>query len=272
MFRMDKKSFEEKTSEFSKNLVVGFVKKLLVFQNLDSTNQTAKDLARGGAEEGTVIFAYTQSKGRGRFERIWQSPEGGVYVSLILRPSIDPEKVSLLPIGAALVLAKTIESYGLHPTIKWPNDVRVNGKKIAGILLESEINGNTLNYVIVGIGVNVNIDSRLLSDDIRLHSTSLKSEIGTTVDYFEFLRRFFREFDEFYHRFTKQQYDMIVEEWKSYSDTLGKVLRIQTSIESIQGTAFDVDQSGFLLLRTEKGDIKKILSGDCLYLDELDHT
>lgn len=269
---MDKKSFIEKSSEFSKNLAVGFVKKLLVFQNLDSTNLTAKDLARGGAEEGTVILAQTQRKGRGRFDRSWQSPEGGVYLSLILRPHIVPEKVSLLPIGAALVVAKTIESYGLHPTIKWPNDVRVNGKKIAGILLESEINGNTLTYVIVGIGVNVNIDSRLLSDDIRLRSTSLKTEIGATVEYFEFLGRFFREFDEFYHRFMKQQYDKIIEEWKSYSDTLGKVIRIQTSVSSIQGTAIAVDQSGFLLLRTEKGDIQKILSGDCLYFDELDHT
>lgn len=269
---MDKKSFIEKSSEFSKNLAVGFVKKLLVFQSLDSTNLTAKDLARGGAEEGTVILAQTQRKGRGRFDRRWQSPEGGVYVSLILRPHIDPEKVSLLPIGAALVVAKTIESYGLHPTIKWPNDVRVNSKKIAGILLESEINGNTLTCVIVGIGVNVNIDSRLLSDDIRLRSTSLKTEIGATVEYFEFLGRFFREFDEFYHRFMKQQYDKIIEEWKSYSDTLGKVIRIQTPVALIQGIAFDVDQSGFLLLRTEKGDIQKILSGDCLYFDELDHT
>ncbi len=269
---MDKKSFEEKSSEFSKNLAVGFVKKLLVFKNLDSTNLTAKDLARDGAEEGTVILAQKQRKGRGRFDRIWQSPKGGVYVSLILRPHINPEKVSLLPIGAALVVAKTIESYGLHPTIKWPNDVRVNGKKIAGILLESEIKGDTLNYVIVGIGVNVNIDSRLLSADIRLRSTSLKSEIGTTVEFFDFLRRFFREFDAFYHRFKKEQYDEIIEEWKSYSDTLGKVIRIQTSLASIQGTAFDVDQSGFLLLRTEKEGIKKILSGDCLYFDELDHT
>lgn len=269
---MDKKSFEEKSSEFSKNLAVGFVKKLLVFQSLDSTNLTAKGLARDGAEEGTVILAQTQRKGRGRFDRRWQSPHGGVYVSLILRPQIDPEKVSLLPIGAALVVAKTIESYGLHPTIKWPNDVRVNAKKIAGILLESEIKGHILDYVIIGIGINVNIDPRMLSDDIHLRSTSLISEIGTTVEYFEFLRRFFKEFSDFYHRFTKKQYKTIIEEWKSYSDTLGKVIRIQTPVASIQGTAIDVDQSGFLLLKTEKGYIQKILSGDCLYFDELDHT
>lgn len=269
---MHKKSFEAKSTEFAKNLAVDFVKKLLVFKNLDSTNRTARDLAHAGADEGTVILAQTQSKGRGRFDRVWQSPEGGVYVSLILRPCISPEKVSVLPIGVALVVAKTVESYGLHPTIKWPNDVRINRKKIAGILLESEIKRNTINYVIVGIGINLNVDSSNLSSDIRLHSTSMKSEIGTVVDYYEFLRRFFRQFEDFYHRFTEQQYDQIIQEWKSYSDTLGKKIRIQTTTESIQGTAFDVDPSGFLLLRTEKGDTKKILSGDCLYFDELDHT
>lgn len=269
---MDETSFDKKSTEFSKNLAVDVVKKLLVFENLDSTNRTAKDLARGGAEEGTVVLAQTQSKGRGRFDRVWQSPKGGVYVSFILRPHIAPEKVSLLPIGAALVVAKTIESYGLHPTIKWPNDVRVNRKKIAGILLESEIKTDTIDFVIVGIGMNLNIDSCTLSADIRVRSTSMKSETGAEVEYYEFLRRFFKEFDEFYHRFTKQQHSKILQEWKSYSDTLGKEIRIQTSTESIQGTAFDVDQSGFLLLKTEKGEIKKILSGDCLYLDELDHT
>ncbi len=269
---MDETSFDKKSMEFSKTLAVDVVKKLLVFENLDSTNRTAKDLARGGAEEGTVVLAQTQSKGRGRFDRVWQSPEGGVYVSFILRPHIAPEKVSLLPIGAALVVAKTIESYGLHPTIKWPNDVRVNRKKIAGILLESEIKADTIDFVIIGIGMNLNIDSCTLSADIRVRSTSMKSETGAEVEYYEFLRRFFREFDEFYHRFTKQQHSQILQEWKSYSDTLGKEIRIQTSTEAIQGTAFDVDQSGFLLLKTERGAIKKILSGDCLYLDELDHT
>lgn len=269
---MDEKTFEKAVMDFSKNLSVDVVKNLLFFKNVDSTNSVAKDLARGGAKEGTVILAQTQQKGRGRFNRVWQSPEGGVYVSFILRPQIPAEKVSLLPLGAALVVARSVESYGLRPTIKWPNDVRMNGKKISGILCESDIEAEAIQYVIVGIGINLNIATRALSSDIRLGSTSLMSELGKTVDYFEFLERFFRGFNEFYLRFTRHHYEQILDEWKRYTDTLGREIRLQTSKESLQGTAFDVDASGFLLLRTEQGETKKVLSGDCLYVDELDHA
>jgi BirA family biotin operon repressor/biotin-[acetyl-CoA-carboxylase] ligase len=153
---MKERAFVKKTREFSKRLHIDVVKNLLVFDELDSTNSTAKELALAGAEEGTVVLARTQNQGRGRFDRIWQSPEGGIYLSFILRPKVSAEKTSLLPFVAALALTKTIDSYGLHATIKWPNDVRVNGKKIAGILLESEVIGHSSNYVVVGIGMNLN--------------------------------------------------------------------------------------------------------------------
>lgn len=266
---MIEETFIRKTEEFSKNLSVDFVKKLFVFGTLDSTNTMAKDLARAGAAEGTVVIAQTQGQGRGRFDRIWQSPEGGMYLSLILRPQEQAKKASLLPFVAALAVAKTIDVYGVHATIKWPNDVQVNSKKIAGILLESEINGNTINYIVVGIGINVNIDVKMLSPDIRSKSTSLIRELGHPIDYHKFLRAFFVQFDTFYALFKKRKYQTIIDEWKSNSDTVGKVIQIQTLTETIQGIALDVDQSGFLLVRTEKEGIKKIVSGDCLYFDEL---
>lgn len=269
---MIEEMFIRKTKEFSKNLSVDFVKKLFVFGTLDSTNSMAKDLARAGAVEGTVVIAQTQGQGRGRFDRIWQSPEGGMYLSLILRPQEQVEKASLLPFVVALAVAKTIDGYGVHATIKWPNDVQVNSKKIAGILLESEINGNTIDYLVVGIGINVNIDIKMLSSDIWSKSTSLIREMGHPIDYHEFLRAFFVQFETFYALFKKHQYKKIIDEWKNNSDTLGKVIQIQTLTETIQGNAFDVDQSGFLLVRTEKGGIKKIVSGDCLYFNELNHV
>jgi BirA family transcriptional regulator, biotin operon repressor / biotin---[acetyl-CoA-carboxylase] ligase len=264
--------FVKKTVDFSKNLHIDFIKKLFVFDEVNSTNSTAKEFAQAGAEEGTIVIAQTQHFGRGRFDRIWQSPEGGVYLSIILRPKICTEKISLLPLVAALAVARTITLYGLHTTIKWPNDVQVNGKKIAGILLESEIKEHEVIYVVVGIGINLNIDRKDLTSDIQPRSTSMLHELVSPVDYHEFLRTFFIQFERVYSLFVDHQFEKITDEWKTHTDTLGKKIRVQTSTGTLQGLAFDIDPQGFLLLRTENGEIKKILSGDCLYMNELDHT
>jgi len=249
-----------------------FVKKPVVFDELDSTNLTAKALAKAGAEEGTVVIARTQSHGRGRFDRIWQSPLGGIYLSLVLRPSVPIQQASLLSFMTALVVAKTVRSYGPQAMIKWPNDVRVKGRKIAGILLESEGDGSKVDYVVVGVGINLSIDLKNLSSALQGKSTSLLNELPCPVDYYDFLKTFFRTFEHFYTVFQGQRYEEILTEWKAWSDTLGKRVKVKTMTGTLQGTAYDVDHSGFLLLRTEKGDTKKILSGDCLYFDELDHT
>ncbi len=264
--------FVKKTTDFSKNLHIDLVKKMLVFDEVDSTNIIAKELAQAGAEEGTVVIARKQHHGRGRFDRIWQSPDGGVYLSIILQPKKSTEKISLLPLVTALSVSRTIGLYSLDATIKWPNDVQVNGKKIAGILLESEIRGHEVIYVVVGIGINLNIDRKDLSPDIQPQSTSMLYELGSPVDYHEFLRTFFMQFDWIYSLFVDNQFQRIIDEWKIKTDTLGKTICVQTSTETLQGIAFDIDQSGFLLLRKENGEIKKILSGDCLYLNDLDPT
>lgn len=269
---MKDKTFVKKTREFSKNLHIEFIKKLLVFEKLDSTNGTAKDLARAGAEEGTIIIAQKQSRGRGRFDRMWQSPEGGVYLSLILRPHVSTQNASLLPFIAALAVAKTIDSYGLYPTIKWPNDVRVNRKKIAGILLESEMDSQTISYVVVGIGVNLNVDIKDLSEDIRSKSTSISNEIGRLIDYFEFLTTLLVQFEEYYKLLFESNYGQIINEWKKQSDTIGKKIQIETASEIIEGIACGIDEAGFLMVRTNDGLIKKIASGDCVYFDELQHA
>jgi len=269
---MKKSTFVKKTEEFSKHLQSNFVKQLVVFDELDSTNTTAKELAVAGAEEGTIVIARTQTHGRGRFDRVWQSPEGGVYLSLILRPIVPVEKTSLLPFVAALAVSSTLESYGVQATIKWPNDVRVKGKKIAGILLESEARGQTVNYVIIGIGVNLNMDLTVLPLDLQTRSTSLLSEVGTSVDIYEFLKKFFLQSDLFYTLFKEKQYDSLFDQWKTKTDTLGRIIQVQTSSGTVQGTAVDIDTSGFLLLKTKTGEIKKIMSGDCLYFDELHHA
>jgi BirA family biotin operon repressor/biotin-[acetyl-CoA-carboxylase] ligase len=269
---MKDRIFVKKTVEFSKKLPSDFFKKLLVFNDLDSTNTTAKELARTGAEEVTVVITRTQSHGRGRFDRIWQSPAGGVYLSLILRPKTPLEKSSLLSFVAALVVTRAIDAYGLHASIKWPNDVRVNAKKIAGILVESEATGTVIDYAVVGVGINLNIDLADLSSDIRSNSTSLSAELPAPIDYHDFLNTFLQQFEKVYTTFRDNRFDSIINEWKNRTDTLGKKIQVETSTEILQGTAVDIDSSGFLLLRTKNGVIKKISSGDCQYLNELDHA
>jgi BirA family biotin operon repressor/biotin-[acetyl-CoA-carboxylase] ligase len=127
------------------------------------------------------------------------------------------------------------------------------------------VNGGSICYVVVGIGMNLNVDVKVLSPDIRPRSTSVLYETGSAVDYHEFLRTFFKEFEEIYSVLCKQNFERIIKEWKNRTDTLGKTVRVQSAGETIQGVAVDIDPSGFLLLKTEKGEIRRIYSGDCLY-------
>ena len=266
---MKESAFVKNTTAFSKKLKIDIVKKIFVFDTLESTNSKAKELACTGAEDGTFVIAQAQTHGRGRLDRAWQSPPGGMYLSVLLRPKIAMEKTSLLSFIAALAVSTTLDSYGLHATIKWPNDVRVGGKKIAGILLESEVSGNTIDYVVVGIGINLNTTMVHLSDELQPRSTSLVHELGNSVEYHQFLKTLLTEFDHYYKLLTNEQFEQIATEWKNHADTIGKRIRVQTSSETLQGTAYDIDESGFLLLKTDSGEIKKIMSGDCLYFNEL---
>jgi BirA family biotin operon repressor/biotin-[acetyl-CoA-carboxylase] ligase len=266
---MKESAFVKDTVVFSKKLDSHIVKKIFVFDTLDSTNAKAKEFACAGAEDRTFVLARVQTHGRGRLDRTWQSPAGGMYLSVLLRPTITTEKTSLLSFVAALAVTTTLESYGLHAAIKWPNDVRVGGKKIAGVLLESEITGTTTDYVIVGMGINVNTAITHLSDDLQACSTSMMQELSGPVEYHRFLQTLLTMFDHYYMLFTHERYKQIMNEWKHHADTLGKQVQVQTSAETLQGTAYDIDESGFLLLKTDNGEIKKIISGDCRYLTEV---
>lgn len=260
--------FVKKITEFSNTYHGPFVTKIYAFDEISSTNAKLRSLAIQGADEGTVVIAQTQRKGRGRFDRVWQSPKGGVYLSLLLRPKAPLEKTSLLTYVAALAVTHTIRSFNLPACIKWPNDVLVHQKKIAGILLESETRDAHVSYVIVGIGVNLNTNLAHLKADVRTNATSVQQEHGFPIDYDEFLTTFLHQFDHFYRLFSLGRSDQIIDAWKQQSDTLGKRIKIQTMNDMIQGTAVDVDESGFLLLKTAEGTTVRVTSGDCTVIDE----
>ena len=267
---MVKNSFSDNIAKISTRLTTkGFFKDILVFDTIPSTNSTAKTLAQKGAPEGTVVVAQKQQKGRGRFDRTWESPIGGLYLSIILRPHQPPKSLSLLPLISALAVAKTIQSFDLLPTIKWPNDVRIDQKKVAGILLETETAQSQTVYVIVGIGINVNINPAQLSTDLQKTSTSLSQENHESIDLYKFFETLLITFQSEYGRFLAGGYKSLMTEWKSFSDTLGKQVKIKTPTGDIIGTAVDITSSGFLIITTDAGLQKTITSGDCLYLSEL---
>ena len=263
-----KSSFKKHLLELASDLPVGIATKLVVVSEVDSTNSLAKTLAQQGAQEGTVVIAETQKRGRGRFERQWESPKGGLYLSIVLRPTTPVEKTSVLPLITALAVSQTMSTFHLTAMIKWPNDVLVNKKKIAGILLESELEGSQISYIVVGIGINLNIDLNQISLELRNRTTSLKQETHSTADIQKFLKIFFQQFQKYYELFSREQYDQLLLEWKHHSDTLGKAVKVVTSQETFEGVAIDIDSSGFLIVKKQNGSLKKIMSGDCLYLNE----
>lgn len=265
---MKKSTFIDQTTNFIKNLKMNFIKKIIVLDEVTSTNNNARELARKGAKEGTIVIAKKQIKGRGRFERLWESPKGGLYLSIVLKPNCLSNKTTILPLLGSLVVSETIDSYNLSTKIKWPNDVLVNGKKIAGILLESEAINKKLEYVILGIGINLNTDINFFSRDIKKISTSIFKEIGKPIDYYLFIKKLLQNFDKYYSFFLAKNYLFIINEWKKKSDTLGRKVKIITTSEQIIGEAYDIDISGFLIINTKFGKQKTITSGDCTYFDK----
>jgi len=265
---MKKNDFIKKTLDFSKKLNINLIKKIVVFDEISSTNNEAKKLALNGEDEGTIVISRIQNKGRGRFDRIWESPNGGVYLSIILRPKCNPEKAMLLSLLAAIIISKTISSYNLVPKIKWPNDVRVSGKKIAGVLIESEAYDKRIKYVIIGLGVNLNIDSHNFSKTIRSNSTSLSQEIGKTIDYFSFVKKLLNNIDKYYKIFSSKRYGYIINEWKNQSDTIGRRVKINTTSGEFLGDVIDINQSGFLEVVLDSGKHLTLSSDECIYLNK----
>jgi len=262
---MKDKEFVEETLDFSKKLNLDLLKESHVFEQVSSTNKKAKELAKKNVPDGTIIISKTQDNGRGRFNRVWISPEGGVYFSIILKPKNKDEKLTLLPLVAALSVYNTIYSLcDLDVKIKWPNDVIINGKKISGILIESESKNNSLDFVVIGIGFNLNVDVDIFPEEYN--ATSLSYEIGINLDYYDFLKKLLFTLDKYYSLFINEDYDTILNEWRKNSDTIGKNVVINLKDKKISGRAVDIDENGFLIILDEYGNKTKITSGDCFYI------
>ncbi|MFQ6071492.1 MAG: biotin--[acetyl-CoA-carboxylase] ligase [Methanosarcinales archaeon] len=239
-------------------------KKIYHFAEVDSTNDMAKKLA-DKCEDGTVVIADVQKRGKGRFGREWISPSGGIYLSIFLKPRMDPSNAPRLTLTFGLAVAKTIRKLGLDAKIKWPNDILINGKKVSGILTEADVNNN-INYIIAGIGIDANVDIDTFPIELQDSATSLNRELKKPVNRVELIRELLEEIEKYYDIYF-QDYHKILDEWRSLSDTIGRVVEIKTQKELIIGEAVGVDLEGELLVELSDGTLKKIIAGECIYME-----
>jgi len=245
------------------NLGTKFVgQRVIYYPSLSSTMEVARREAVTGAAEGTVVIADEQTAGRGRMKRAWLSPKGSIALSIILYPEVV--HLPFLIMLASLAVVHSVETVtGLNTQVKWPNDVLINDKKVCGILIESDIKKDIVKYVVIGIGLNVNIK---LGDfpDIRLAATSLSDELGRDVSRLDIIRRLLVEVERLY--LTLPGGEPIYEEWRDKLVTLGKRIRVKSGRTVYEGVAESVSQDGSLLLRCPDRSLIKILAGDVVTL------
>ncbi len=249
-------------SRLGKTRVIG--RDIRVFERTTSTNDIMARLAGDGVKEGAVVFAESQSRGRGRLGRHWISPpRKGLWFSILLRPDLAPQSATQLTVAAATALARALaQQTGLAPEIKWPNDLLMGGKKVAGILTELTAELDHVKEVVLGIGVNVNLEQSELPRELRSAATSLRIESGQAVDRAELAVAILREMDDDYERVRRGQFESVAAEWQQRCGTLGRQVSIRVGERVIRGRAEALDGQGALLLRTQHGHLERIIGGD----------
>ncbi len=240
-----------------------FVGKHVMFREMvDSTQNLAVSLADRHDSHGAVVIAEQQMSGRGRQKRKWLSPKGGVWLSVVLKPNIPTTKITLLPFVAALAACDAIRATGLDAQLKWPNDVMISGKKVAGILLDISAESAQVNYAVIGIGINANVDSAAISarlDGVKI--TSISDELGRSVSRLDLVKALLENLERYYLEMEERGPIAILQKWKKNSEMLGHKVTVTQNNRTVRGVAADVNDDGSLLLRTSDGDIN-IVSGD----------
>lgn len=230
------------------------------YGSVGSTNETARRLACEGAPEGTLVVAETQTAGRGRRGNVWQSPQGGLWFSFLLRPGIAAGRAGGISVLASIAVARAVrEASGLAATIKWPNDVFTSKGKLAGAMATATADGG----LVVGIGINVNLDENALPRLEFYQATSLLLEAGRRFDRAALLALVLSEFEDRYFRYTGGEPDALIEEWRDLSVALGEEVVAVVAGEEIRGTVFGLEGDGGLVLRLADGRHRKLLpAGD----------
>ncbi|MBV4420210.1 biotin--[acetyl-CoA-carboxylase] ligase [Clostridium tyrobutyricum] len=239
-------------------------KKFFYYDSIDSTNTEGKKLAEKGEPHGTVIVSEEQTLGHGRLGRNWSSPKyKGIWASIILRPNADPINVPKTTQIAAAAMIRTLKSLKIDALVKWPNDIIINHKKICGILTEMSAEINRVNYVVVGMGINANLDKTDFNKDILNKATSLKIETNTSIDRKIFLGTLINEFEKLYDEFQENfAVTKSIEICKKYSAVIGNDIKILHSGKEFYAKAIDIEENGELVVQYKDGSIEKLISGE----------
>lgn len=233
------------------------------FETVGSTSDWLKERARAGAPEWSVCYADRQTAGRGRQGRTWASPPGNLYLSVLLRPRLDARRLTLIPLAAGLAVAQAVEEAGVHASLKWPNDVLVGGRKLAGVLSESSAGDHPGSGVVVGIGVNVGADPGALIDDAGVAATCLVAERGRPVEPVELAAAVLARLTLCYDALGRGQVTPLLDEWRARSvPWWGRDVEMRSGREVLRGVARDVDESGALVLELADGTRRRVLSGE----------
>ena len=230
----------------------------------DSTNLRAHELGKAGAAEGTVVLADSQTAGKGRLGRKWCSPPGvNVYASVLVRPPVAPRYASQLTFLSAAAVARAVnEIGGLPVTVKWPNDVLVGGRKVAGLLNELDAETERIHYLVLGIGVNVNMESDQFPEDLRYPATSMKLECGQTISRRDFTRSLLRHLDCLYALYLAQGFEPVLDAWQEYFDLNGRMVEVDYQDRKVVGCVKGLGGDGALLLELTDGSSERVLAGD----------
>ena len=237
---------------------------VISLSEIDSTNTEARRLAEAAALEGTVVVADRQSAGRGRLGRRWESPSGvNLYCSILLRPDIPLHQASQLTFLSAVAVAETLKAVcGLAAKVKWPNDILVNGAKISGLLNEMSAETEQIHFVILGIGVNLNMLADQFPQELNYRATSALLESGQRVDRLLFLRSLLQRLDGYYCEFLRAGFRPIRRRWEGLCNTINAEVVVDMGACQLTGTVVGIDSDGALRLQLENGVVEKILAGD----------
>jgi len=242
---------------------IGLARHIRFYAELGSTNDEAFDLARQGAPEGTVVVADRQTRGRGRMQRVWVSPPGrNLYLSVVLRPEIAPERAPQLSIVAGVAAAEALGALCPGVTLKWPNDVLVGGRKLCGILAEMRAAAGRLDFVILGIGVNVNLTRGECPPEIAGIATSLREESGRPFARAEVAAGFLRSLEAACRTYRREGFPPLRARWLELTDMAGKTVRVAAGTDVYEGRMVGLDDAGALLLEEKTGGIRPVMAGD----------
>ena len=256
-----------KASEISKDLDTKWAgRNLYVFDEVKSTNTVAKFLAMNGAENGTVIISERQTDAKGRSGKAWASPVGGIWLSLIVKPNVDYSKLPMITIGTGVAVAKAIERTGITSAeIKWPNDIIIHDKKVCGILTEAVTTFNTIDSVIIGVGIDANIDITDFPEELQDGTTTLADELGRKEDENVLIRLFLEEFEKIAETFNEGDYESILKDWRKRSYSVGKIVEVREPFnKNFDAYVVGIGREGALIVEKIDGTLEKVISGECI--------